>query len=61
MNEIFILIPMFDVNVPPGSEIFFKGLYQISSQEMIPTEKVYGNMLLKLDDASPSNPQIEKF
>ena len=54
-------MPLFEVNVPPGSELVFKGLYQISSQEMIPIEKVYGNMLLKLDDASPSNPQIEKF
>jgi len=54
-------MPLFDVKMPASAEIIFKILFQIASFETIPTEAVFEGMLAKLEDVTPSDPQIEKY
>ncbi len=48
------MIPLFAVTLPANAETIFTVLLQVASFDMIPVEKIYDDMLRKLDAASTS-------
>lgn len=48
-QQIIIMIPLFAINMPANGKTIFGVLLQVAAFEMIPTDKVYEDMMLELE------------
>ena len=48
-QQVIILIPLFDIEIPANALTIYGVLMQIAAFEMIPTDTIYENMISQLE------------
>lgn len=60
-QQLVVLMPLFNVEIPPKVQVIFAGLMWVAAAEIIPTDLIYETLLQAEVEGIPASPKFEEI